>query len=217
MLRWLVALLLVANLGFYAWSHGWLKPLGGASSEGEREPERLKRQVRPDAVRLLTPRSSSSSAAANCLQAGPYADTELAAAEAALRAAGIPSGRWQQMAMERPGVWLVYMGRFPDRDVLQRKEAELQRLRQPYEEVHGVPELEPGLALGRFGDRATANTALSQITQRGVRSVRVVALTPPRQVFVLRVDRPDPALQNQLAGLKVPALRGGFTPCAASG
>jgi hypothetical protein len=236
MLRTLVALLLAANVGFFAWTQGWLDPLVGGASQGEREPERLKRQVRPEVVHLLPARPASAASAASasstvlaaaepspatvpspaCLEAGPYADNELPPAEAALRAAGVPAGRWTQSVIERPGVWLVYMGRFADRDVQQRKAAELQHIRVAYEEVHGAPELEPGLSLGRFDDRAAADSALAKFAQHGVHTARVVALTPPKQMHLLRIDQPDEALQAQLLSLKTPALRSGFSPCAAA-
>lgn len=56
MLRALVLALLVANAAFFAWRSGWLEPLHGvigARPEGEREPQRLQRQVNPQAVQLL--------------------------------------------------------------------------------------------------------------------------------------------------------------------
>ena len=47
----LVVLLLAANLVWAAWSAGWLRELGlGPAAQGE--PERLQRQVQPDAVRV---------------------------------------------------------------------------------------------------------------------------------------------------------------------
>jgi hypothetical protein len=64
MLRTLVALLLAANLGFYAWTQGWLDPIVGSPSQGEREPERLKRQVHPERVRLLPAGAAASAASA---------------------------------------------------------------------------------------------------------------------------------------------------------
>ena len=56
MLRALVLVLVLANAGFYAWRAGWLAPLHGvigARPEGEREPERLERQVDPQAIELV--------------------------------------------------------------------------------------------------------------------------------------------------------------------
>ena len=221
MLRWVVALLLLANLGFYAWHQGWLDPVLGTSSLGDREPERLARQVRPEAVKLLPRRGASAATAAAsntaCLEAGPYDDEALGAAEGALRSAGLPAGGWQATSEEKPGVWLVYMGRFPDREALQRKQAELQRLRVNFEEVRAPAELEAGLSLGRFGDRAAADAALAQFTQHGVRTARVVMLAPPQRLHLLRVERAEPALQTQLKGLKAQALGGGFRPCAVTG
>jgi cell division protein FtsN len=52
MLRWVIALLLVANAGYFLWTQGHLAPLGLAPAV-EREPERLKEQIRPEVQRLL--------------------------------------------------------------------------------------------------------------------------------------------------------------------
>jgi hypothetical protein len=53
MLRLLVLLLVAANLAFLAWSHGWLDDVVGVRATGDREPERLQRQVRPETIRVL--------------------------------------------------------------------------------------------------------------------------------------------------------------------
>ena len=52
MLRWLVLVLLLANAGYLAWSQHWLAGLGMAPAT-ESEPERLGRQVQPEALRIL--------------------------------------------------------------------------------------------------------------------------------------------------------------------
>lgn len=52
MLRLAVWLLLAANALYFAWTQGWLAAAGLAPAE-QREPERLKAQVRPEALRLL--------------------------------------------------------------------------------------------------------------------------------------------------------------------
>lgn len=46
------AVLLVCNLGFAAWSKGYLKPLGWQPND-PREPQRLEQQLRPEAMQLL--------------------------------------------------------------------------------------------------------------------------------------------------------------------
>lgn len=50
MLRLLVAIVLLSNLLFYGWTQGWLEPAWPAPLAAEREPARLKAQVRPEAV-----------------------------------------------------------------------------------------------------------------------------------------------------------------------
>ena len=52
MLRWAIILLVLANVGYFAWTHGHLDGLGLAPVE-QREPQRLTQQVAPEVLRLL--------------------------------------------------------------------------------------------------------------------------------------------------------------------
>ena len=58
MLRWLVLLLLLANAGYFAWSQHWLGGLGMAPAS-ESEPERLRQQIEPAALRTLPGQGST--------------------------------------------------------------------------------------------------------------------------------------------------------------
>ncbi len=52
MLRVLVLLLVLANAGYFAWSQGLLAAWGsGPVAAGE--PQRLRQQIRPEALRIL--------------------------------------------------------------------------------------------------------------------------------------------------------------------
>jgi hypothetical protein len=56
MLRALALLALAANLGFLAWTQGALTGLGlPPLGAGEREPQRLERQLRPESIVILNP------------------------------------------------------------------------------------------------------------------------------------------------------------------
>lgn len=222
MLRALVALLLVANLGFFAWTQGWLDGVIGVRATGDREPERLTRQVRPETVKILPPSAASAPASAAaesvstaCLEAGPFALAQTAAAEAAVQAA-VPRDQWSQVRVDQPGSWIVYMGKFPNRETQTKKEDELKRLKFAFEEVAAPPTLEPGLSLGRFADRALADKALADFTTQGVRTARVVELVAPSAQQVFRVERADVALASRLGALKVDALGKGFAPCGSA-
>ena len=63
MLRWMLALVVVANLLFLAWSQHWLAPLGlGPVSQSE--PQRLSQQMHPEAIVLRPARPAATASAA---------------------------------------------------------------------------------------------------------------------------------------------------------
>lgn len=73
MLRWIVALLLAANLAWLAWAQGWLRPIGfGPQRQGE--PERVAGQWKPEALRVDGASPTNASAA----PAAPAAPAETA-------------------------------------------------------------------------------------------------------------------------------------------
>jgi hypothetical protein len=225
-LRALALLLLMANLGFFAWTQGWLDGVVSVRARGDREPERLAREFQPQRVRILPPNEAAAAMAASaplaapplsCLEAGPYTPAEALLAEALLQPA-LPAASWVRRSVEQPGNWIIYLGRFAAADAMQKKMEELRRLATPFEEVQSPPELAPGLSLGGFDNRAAASRALDQLSQRGVRTARVVALSEPATLTMLRIDRADPTLALEVAAvtgeLKGQPLGKAFAPCA---
>jgi hypothetical protein len=127
-MRALVALLLLANLGFLALARGWLQPWAGLSTAHEREPQRLAAQIEPESVRVLDARAVAAALAAaepGCVLAGPLAAAQLAAAEQALLRLAVPVPRRTTAPADAPQLadqaWL----RFDAADAAQRE-----RLRQ---------------------------------------------------------------------------------------
>mgnify|MGYP001268544172 CR=1 FL=1 len=230
MLRLLVLLLVLANAGFYAWTQGWLDSVVGVRAQAEREPERLARQVRPETVRILAPQAASAVAAAAsaasaparvagpaCLEAGPFDAATLVRAETVLKEATppVPLGSWADVRSEQGGSWILYMGKFANREAVAKKEEELKRYRSlPYEVLSGLPEHEPGISLGRYNDRALADKALEQLALRGIRTARVLELAAPTPLHTLRFAQADARLVTQLVALRSDALGQGFVPCA---
>jgi hypothetical protein len=217
MLRAFVLALLLFNLAFFAWTQGWLDSVLGTRSIGDREPERLARQVRPETVRILSAGvgdgEPAASAPLSCLEAGPFADTEAAAAQAAALGA-LPAGGWIMARVAQPGSWLVYMGKYPNREALSKKEDELKRRKLSYELIEDNAALAPGLSLGRYEERALAAKALEQFAKLGIQTARVVELTPASTRQWLRVDKADAAVAARLSALKADALGQGFVACA---
>jgi len=217
MLRLLVVLLVLANLAFYAWTQGMLDNVVGVRSHGDREPDRLTRQVRPEVIRVLSPASAvaATDTPPACLEAGPYTPAQITAAEGVLQTV-LPPGSWVNAKTETPAVWIVYMGKYPNREALLKKAAELKQLKISYEELRNHPELDDGLALGRYDNRAAADKALADVAQKGVRTARVAALSQAVVTHHLPVERADTTLQSRLSGLRAEALLGKtFAPCAA--
>jgi len=230
MLRTVVLLLVLANALFFAWTQGWLEGVTGSKPHAEREPERLTRQINADRIVVLPPGAASAAAASRapeapasappqrgaCLEAGPFATGASVSAVAALQALQppLPPGSWQDVKLERPGSWMLYMGRYANREALAKKIDELKRTRVSFQEVNEPAEYALGLSLGRFDDRAAAERALEQMGQRGVRSARIVELAAPATQHLLRVDNADAALAERLSALRAPALGRGFVACA---
>jgi hypothetical protein len=275
MLRGLVLILALANAGWLGWSLGWLDGLVGGS-KGDREPQRLSNQVRPEIVRILPPSAASGAAgdtsapsgsrasgspvprgglgqttgpsgvagsdalassgggnvaaaqdatasppglgngsntATACIEAGPFTAFQLVTAQSSLRAGSVAPVA--EVATERPGMWMVYMGRYASQEAMLRKIEELKRRRLDFEEVRGLPEFEPGLSLGRFGSRSAAEAALAQAGQRAVRTARVVSVAPATLHWLRQADA-TPARQQELLSLKAPALGEGFAACGTS-
>jgi hypothetical protein len=232
MLRSIVALLVLANLGFWAWSQGWLAGPFGLGPAVQTEPHRTAQQVRPEAVRVLPPpaadaaltqaaaaleRAAAEQAAAAqraslvCLEAGPYAPTALDAVEQAL-AAVLPARGWVRTSREVGASYVVFIGPMASAESVKKKGDELRGLKLTFDELRLPGAREAGLALGRYETRAAANAALDGFDNRGVRTARVVVAREAGTEWRLRIDNAAPALAGQLRALKLP--EGGFAPCS---
>jgi hypothetical protein len=102
-MRTLVAVLLLANLGWWALAQGWLQPYVGLSSLHEREPQRLAAQVNAESVRLVAVGAAASAPAVRCLQAGPFSTEQIEAVEAALAPALHAPASWQRQPVDASG------------------------------------------------------------------------------------------------------------------
>jgi hypothetical protein len=225
MLRALVVVLVLANLAFWAWSTGMLEGIGLAPSS-ERDPARLDQQIRPEAVRVLAPDAAAAALRAAsappmpaapalaCLEAGPFTPAEVDAAEHVLAAATLAEARWVRVGSDIPAQFAVVLGPFDNRDALQKKRSELERLKLSVEELD-LPGAAPrrGLALGRYDSRNAADAALASFGKSGVRSAKVVALRPAGSESRIRVENATPAQAASLRALSAPALGAGFVPC----
>lgn len=245
--RWraLVLLLLLGNLLFFAWARGWLNGIPGLAHDGEREPERLRRQLRADAVTVasapapasaaLVPRAAdaasgiaasavasaapapaSAPAVTVCLQAGPFAEFEMGPVAQALDAAGVPDDGWQALPQKDSPSWWIYMGRYPDAETLNRKIEELKRINVRPQPVRSPAPMRPGLLLARFDDDTAAEAELGRLASRGVRTARVVSVTGEPALQAVRVASAGTDVAAALRALKLGDHARTFLPCPAA-
>ena len=221
MLRLVALLLLLANGVYFAWSQGLLAAWGLAPVQ-QSEPQRMQQQLRPEALRVLTPdedrRGAAAAAAAartsECLQAGPFDDAQAGALREALSAnAALPASSWSLDVVVQPARWIVYMGKYPEADMLAKKKAELRARGVSFEPLSNAS-LEPGLSLGGFETQAAALAHLEALSQKGVRTARVVQERAETRSQRLTLAAVDEALRQRLDDLK-PLLNGKpLRPCS---
>lgn len=205
MLRLAVLFLLVANGVWFAWTQDLFRPWGlGPSSQAE--PQRLAQQIQPDSVRLVrgdeASRLAESSAPVRppeCLATAPLPDA--VAAVLRQRLANWPTGSWRLEPAVEPARWIVYMGKYPDVAMVERKKGELRRRGVSFEPVAN-PALEPGLSLGGFTSQAAANDHLAALATRDVRSARVVLERAEIRGPALRLPLVDDLLRPRLGELQ---------------
>ena len=214
MLRFFVLVLLLLNGVYFAWSQGLVRAFGFAP-EQQTEPQRLDRQVRPQALQLVSPTPQLSlavatppaaSKAGECLQAGPFDEAQSARLRSALESAELPVGAWFLDPAQVPARWIDYMGKFTGAQVQAQKRAELVALNIKVEPLMN-PSLQPGLSLGGFDTEEEADAALQALSQRGVRTAQVLQERTEQAGTVLRVPTADDALRTKFDSLK-PVLAG---------
>lgn len=217
MLRLIVLLLLLANGLFFAWSQGLLLAWGFGPAQ-QSEPQRIQQQVRPDTVRLLPADELRrvEALAANgprppeCLQTPTLDASQIEPVRRALES--WPAGSWSLDTVTEPARWIIYMGKYPDVEQVARKRAELRQRGISFEALAN-PELEPGLSLGSFSSQAAATTQLDALTDRGVRTARVVQERPEQRGQRLVLPAVDDSLRNRADQLKSVLANKTLRPC----
>ena len=145
------------------------------------------------------------SKAAECLQAGPFDDTQTATLRQAAQSV-LPAGSWQLDSAIEPARWIVYLGKYPDAQTLAKKRSELAALNLRPEPLTN-PALELGLSLGGFETEARADEALAALSKQGVHTAHVVRERPELRGTLFKIPAVDEPVRAHLDDLKT-ALAG---------
>ncbi len=207
MLRFFVLLLLLANGLYFAWTQGWLRELGVGPAV-QTEPLRLGQQINPEALRILSPEevrrvdalaTAPKASPPECLEAGLFDNKQSVALRQTLET-HLPVGSWTLQPGVQAPRWIVYMGKFANADAASKKKLELKGRSVAFESLRN-PTLEPGIALGGYETQAAANQALKDLTQKGVRTAKVVQEKPELRGDTLRLPGVDEKLRPMLEGI----------------
>ena len=233
MLRFAIALLLLANAGYYGWSTGLLAPWGWAPQQ-EGEPQRLQQQIAPQSLQLLGPGTPSSPAApAPAPSPAPTptppavspavpapADSTAAAlapeATQCLQAGPLDgtraTGLRASLAALPEGSWVLEANEIPGRwMVYMGRFADEDALAKKRVELRALKvafdrpgaALEPGLSLGRFATPEAAQRGQADLASHGIRTSRVVQERAPQTNYLLRLPASTAALRAQLDELHI--------------
>ncbi|MBS1218855.1 MAG: Sporulation domain protein [Proteobacteria bacterium] len=222
-MRTLLLLLLLVNLGFFAYHH-YL----GETDEAAAQIALL--QISPEKIVSLAAETSSSVAPAAvpasppvpaaCVEWGAFAGADVARADAAIAALALPAGVTQRRVTDVDGYW-VHMAPLKTKGEVDRKVGELKAL--GVEEFFVVQDPGPwrnAVSLGLFKNEAAAQTELDRLRQRGVRSAMVTRREKLLKQVAFFVREPDAATIARLAELQrdfpTAEIKAGSCPVAGS-
>lgn len=228
MLRLFALAMLLANAGYFAWSQGHLRPLGWGPVE-QREPERLAQQLAADKLRLeggapapatpnpppaapATAATAASAESTTCLSVAGLSSAQVGTITTALASAELDNSRWTLDESVLPERWIVYVGKFPSVDLLNRKKTELRSLRVEFRDVN-APALQPGLSLGTYSTEAAAQTALQELGRAGVRSGKVTKEREEQRSVAVRLQALTDAERTRIEPLVLQAAGKPLTAC----
>lgn len=199
-MRIILLLLILANLMFYVWAHGYW----GRREEG-REPQRLAMQIAPERLNVAVI-DSSPAALLNTVEACRLV-RGLALNEAqrllALAREKLPDLKMLVKPGEAPAIlYWVHISSQPSRFAVDKKVEELKRLGVTDFSVmsdDGVDKF--AISLGLFNTEQDANQYLKELLNRGVRSAKVQMRENLLDKDQLEIRGPTELLDKQLPEL----------------
>ncbi len=182
-MRTLVVLLLLANLTLFLTLFADTR----LDSSGGGEGVRLKEQVRPDRIKLLTPQqvaalgpAKAAALADVCLEWGPFGDVDRARALADIELLGL-SRLLTQKRIETNAAYWVFLPPFANKAAADKRAADLRAAGQKdLFVVDGGPQ-RFAIALGTFRTEDAANAYVAELSRQGIAGVRA---GPRQQVLV---------------------------------
>lgn len=208
-MRVLFLLLLLANLGFFAWA----RYFGGDGEQ--RDPRPLQQQIAADQVRILSarelgapepakpeaPKPAAEAEPRACVEWGSFTVTDTARAEKALEPLAL-GARLAQRRIEETAGWWVYLAPQGNRQTAAKKALELKNIGiEDYFVVLEEGRWRSAISLGVFKSEEAANSRLAMLREKGVRTALLGRRDTQVQKVLFQVRGVDAALAARLAEL----------------
>jgi len=207
-------LLIAANLALFAWSRYYAAP------DGASDPEPLRRQVKPESIRLLAgaelaglpmlkPKPAAETAqpgpqfssTGSCTEWGAFSVAEASRAEQALEPLALGARLSQRRSEEKAG-WWVFIPPQGNRPAALKKTAELKSLGiEDYFVLQDEGNMRWAVSLGVFSSEEAAKARLEALRAKGVRSAQTGERETQVTKIWFQVRGADAALQAKLQGL----------------
>lgn len=209
-MRTVFLLLVLANLGFYAWARYLAAPTAAS------DPSPLARQIDPEKLRVVTAAELARPAPAKptpapepaavtvppailaCVEWGSFTATDAPRADKVLAPLGL-GPRLTHRQVEETASWWVFMPPQGSRQGAQRKATELRALGiTDFFVIQDEGPYRWALSLGVFRSEDAARDHLAGLRKRGVRTARIAQRELKVQKTWLQVESVDAALGARL-------------------
>ncbi|MEY4599682.1 MAG: hypothetical protein RLZZ445_2479 [Pseudomonadota bacterium] len=186
-MRLLLIMLLVVNLGFFAFHRFLNEPVDASAQIASLQisPEKIRTVTSEVAPAVSAPVAAASSPApAACVEWGAFGGPDVARADGAIAALALPADTLQRRVVDIDGYW-VHMPALKTKVEVDRKLGELKALGvTDFFVVQDAGPWRNAVSLGLFKSEDAANSELERLRKIGVRS----ALVTRREKFLKQVS-----------------------------
>lgn len=186
-MRLLLIMLLVVNLGFFAFHRFLNEPVDASAQIASLQinPEKIRTVASEVAPVVSAPVAAAPAAApAACVEWGAFGGPDVARADGALAALALPAESVQRRVIDIDGYW-VHMPALKTKPEVDRKLGELKALGvTDFFVVQDAGPWRNAVSLGLFKSEEAANTELERLRKIGVRS----AVVTRREKFLKQVS-----------------------------
>jgi hypothetical protein len=202
----LFLILLLANLGFYAYSQGYLEPGQQATDEPQRVP------LNAEKIRILTaaqvaalPKLKPLPKTAACMEWGNFSAADAARAAKALQDLAL-GDRLTERGVDESAVWWVFFAPQGTKAAGDKKLEELKRLGvEDYFMIQDEGKWRYAISLGVFSSQDGAKKHLEALRAKGVKTAQAAQRQPASRKVVIQIrDGGEPAV------LRVNEVKSGF-------